>query len=394
MNVELGNHAHITKLAGFEYTNHFDYSVGGEIIALRSMNIRDGRLDLSDVQTMRIEVSDALPRSKLRSGDIVLGYVGSKLGNLAKINEDNRFHLAPNVALIRPSRDLLADYLLQFMLGPIYQSKLWSFAGSTGQPALSMANIRRSKIWLPPLPEQKKIAEILSTWDVAIGTTEKLLANAEAQKLALMQQLLTGKRRLKGFEGKAWRMAPIASVAKEVSDRNRDGDEFPVVSCSKTLGFVNSLEYFKKQVFSDDLTGYKLIRRGQIGYPANHVEEGSIGLQNLHEIALVSPIYTVFETASEMDSTFLFRVLKTDHYRQLFAAATNASVDRRGSLRWKAFSIIKVPVPTPDEQHTINNVLGAATKEIEAISAGLSRLRLEKFALMQQLLTGKRQVMV
>jgi type I restriction enzyme S subunit len=267
-------------------------------------------------------------------------------------------------------------------------------APKLAQKNINLEVIKPLEIRLPPLPEQKKIADILSTWDAAIVTTGKLLVNAEAQKRALMQQLLTGKRRLKGFEGREWRIAPISSIAHEVSERNKSAGDLPVISCSKTVGFVNSLEYFKKQVFSDDLSSYKVIRRNQIGYPSNHIEEGSIGHQTLHDVALVSPIYTIFETSRTMDAAFLFRVLKTDRYRQVFAAATNGSVDRRGSLRWKAFSLIRVPVPELDEQQAIMSVLETAIREEQLARQSLAHLQTEKRALMQQLLTGKRTVKI
>jgi type I restriction enzyme S subunit len=93
-----------------------------------------------------------------------------------------------------------------------------------------------------------------------------------------------------------------------------------------------------------------------------------------------------------VNNTYLYSVLKTDHYRQIFGAATNASVDRRGSLRWKEFSLIHVPLPPLKEQQRIAVVLSAADQEITALQQKLDVLKQEKKALMQQLLTGKRRV--
>lgn len=130
------------------------------------------------------------------------------------------------------------------------------------------------------------------------------------------------------------------------------------------------------------------------GFPSNHIEEGSIGYQDLYDAGIVSPIYCVFEAREEVDDRFLFRILKTDHYRQLFAAATNASVDRRGSLRWREFSKIRVPIPSLAEQSAIADLLDCADAEKEALVAQRGMLEQEKRALMQQLLTGKRRVKV
>ena len=222
-----------------------------------------------------------------------------------------------------------------------------------------------------------------------------------------MQQLLTGKKRLPGFgsPGKGgfsrkglpdeWDYERVGNVAGEVADRNKGQEEIPVLSCSKYDGFVDSLKYFKKKVYSDDTSNYKIIQFGEFGFPSNHVEEGSIGLQLTYDRGIVSPIYVVFRVdPSRIEPFFLYKVLKSDHYRQVFAASTSASVDRRGSLRWKQFSGIKVPLPSIEEQKAISRVIQLAEKEEELLEHSLDRLRSEKKALMQQLLTGKRRVTI
>lgn len=258
---------------------------------------------------------------------------------------------------------------------------------------IGQADLATVPMLLPPLPEQRRIAEILSTWDRAIETVEALIANARAQKKALMQSLLTGKNRLPGFSG-AWGTVAIGEVAGEVSERGLDHADYPVLSCSKYVGMVESLKYFKKKVYSDDTSNYKVMRRGTFGFPSNHVEEGSIGYQNICDVGIVSPIYCVFRATDVIVDGFLYKLLKTDRYRQIFAAATNASVDRRGSLRWKEFAKIKIPLPPHNEQRAISNLIDTAELKVEGLDAQLKALRQEKSALMQQLLTGKRRVLV
>lgn len=168
--------------------------------------------------------------------------------------------------------------------------------------------MENTEITIPPLPEQRKIAAILSTWDKAITTTEQLLANSQQQKKALMQQLLTGKKRFGisadrcefqktryGVIPKDWEYPAIKDVCTQVTKKNSESAEYPVLSCSKHDGFVDSLKYFKKKIYSDDTSGYRLIHRGCFGFPSNHIEEGSIGLQNLYDTGIVSPIYVVFQ---------------------------------------------------------------------------------------------------
>ena len=261
-------------------------------------------------------------------------------------------------------------------------------AGITATPIISKAIFSEFIFQVPPLDEQRAIAEALSDVDGLLNALEALIAKKQAIMQATMQQLLTGKTRLPGFSG-AWETKQMGDVVSLCSEKNNLGADIPVLTCSKHLGFVDSLSYFKNQVFSKDLSGYKIIRRGQIGYPINHVEEGSIGLQDLYDVALVSPIYVVCSPKKDINSFFLHRLLKLESYRQEFANATTSSINRRGSLRWPVFSIIHVTLPPIDEQVAIAAILNDVETEIAALEKRRDKTRAIKQGMMQQLLTGR-----
>jgi type I restriction enzyme S subunit len=258
----------------------------------------------------------------------------------------------------------------------------------------SIAHLPKDKFESVPIPlpptkaEQRAIAAALSDTDALIESLTQLLAKKRALRMGSMQELLTGKARLPGFYGE-WETKRIADIASPSSEANDAGEPLPVLTCSKHLGFVDSLGYFKNQVFSKDTSGYKIIRRGQIGYPANHIEEGSIGLQDQYDVALVSPIYVVFSVNRGVNSYFFHRLLKLDSFRKKFEAATTSSVDRRGSLRWPAFSEITMSMPSSGEQDAIAAVLRSMDAEIVALEAKLTKARQLKQGMMQELLTGK-----
>jgi type I restriction enzyme S subunit len=267
---------------------------------------------------------------------------------------------------------------------------------------------KRLTVDFPPLPEQRKIAEILRTWDDAIEKLTGLRRAKLRRHRALTHSLVFGTRQLDRFRTTdevtprrwftlpaSWGSKPIGKLAREISERNTDAEPHEVLSCSKYYGFVRSLEYFKKQVFSSDLSGYKKIWRSDFGFPSNHVEEGSIGLQNLTDIGVVSPIYTVFRFAPEkVDEDYAFAVLKTELYRHIFEVSTSASVDRRGSLRWSEFSKLPFPVPSLHEQQAIAEVLRTAQTDLDAVTAEIDALTRQKRGLMQKLLTGEWRVKV
>ncbi len=329
---------------------------------------------------------ESWPLKRCTSRDVMIGRYGPPIFQILRGIEG-----AYNVALIKsiPTKDLDVEYWYYY----VGQDRLFRLIDSlsrrsSGQTGVEMSALKAFGIPLPPLSEQRTIAKALSDVDELLGALEALITKKRSIKKAAMQQLLTGKTRLPGFSEK-WVRKKITEIAIPSGERNTTRTDLPVLTCSKHLGFVDSLGYFKNQVFSHDLSSYKIIRRGQIGYPANHIEEGSIGLQDLYDTALVSPIYVVFRPEG-VSGYFLHRLLKLDFYREKFATATNSSVDRRGSLRWPAFSEIAVTIPSrEEEQLAIATALSDMENEIAALEARRNKTRAIKQGMMQQLLTGR-----
>ena len=256
---------------------------------------------------------------------------------------------------------------------------------------------------VPPFREQLRIAEIMMTWDEANKISGSLIRDVEGQHGSLVHSVVFGQDQLSTLSvtpGRTryrwfdlpteWRCERIGSLAQEVSERYEEDKSIEVLSCSKHDGFVRSLDYFKKQVFSSNLTGYKRIHRGDFGFPSNHVEEGSIGLQDVTDVGLVSPIYIVFRFDKDtVDNEYAHYVLKSGLYRHIFEVSTSASVDRRGSLRWNDFAAIPFPVPPLQEQREIVRILHTSAERITSLHAQKALLEKQKRGLMRQLLTGE-----
>lgn len=185
-----------------------------------------------------------------------------------------------------------------------------------------------------------------------------------------------------------WEFIEIGKIAKQVSDLNNENKNYNVLSCTKYDGLVDSLRYFKKQIFSNDLNKYKKVHYNYFAYATNHIDEGSIGLQELYDVGLVSPMYTVFKT-KEVVNKYLYALLKTENYRRIYKTMMSASVDRRGSLRWKGFSKIRIPFPPYHEQQKIAEILSTCDKVIELKEKLIEQKKLQKKYLMQAFLNPK-----
>lgn len=187
---KLGDVCEVTKLAGFEFTEYVKYKDSGKIIALRGLNVKDGRLVLDDVKYIDDSNLDKLSRSKLYRNDILFTYIGT-VGQVTVIQEDNKFYLAPNVSRLRLKNDNLISSYLMYQLSDsrFYKKRIYPLIASSSQPALSMENIRLFKIQVPSKAEQQKIADCLSSMDSLIQNQQKVVTTWQQRKKALLQQI-------------------------------------------------------------------------------------------------------------------------------------------------------------------------------------------------------------
>ena len=163
---KLGDIADVTKLAGFEFTEHVVYSDEGNIIALRGLNIKNGQLVLDDVKYIDGSNFAKLNRSKLFIDDIMFTYVGT-VGEVAIIKENDRFYLAPNVSRIRVQSNDSSKFISHYMrTDSFYRHVIFPLIATSSQPALSMENIRKFEICLPKnRDEQDKLSEFFDGID-------------------------------------------------------------------------------------------------------------------------------------------------------------------------------------------------------------------------------------
>ncbi|MDR6221297.1 restriction endonuclease subunit S [Deinococcus soli (ex Cha et al. 2016)] len=150
-----------------------------------------------------------------------------------------------------------------------------------------------------------------------------------------------------------WKWVQLGDICKVVNQRKPIKTDPPVMSISKYEGFVPSLEYFSKQVFSKDISKYKYVKRGQFAYSTIHLDEGSIARFTEGEGCLVSPMYTTFEVGDDVDGCFLLSALKSQSMVSRYLIEAQGSVNRRKSIPFSAFASIYIPLPPIDLQNWI-----------------------------------------
>ncbi|WP_447073211.1 restriction endonuclease subunit S [Vibrio alginolyticus] len=260
-------------------------------------------------------------------------------------------------------------------------------------------------IVIPPLSEQRKIAQILSAWDRGIATTEKLIDASKQQKKALMQQLLTGKKRLvdpetgKAFEGE-WEEVKLGDVislgrgfAFKSSQYADSGTKVVRVTNIASSGHIDlsdcvyvpneiTNEYQKYALKNEDILLVMVgATAGKLGFVSENILPSLLN-QNMWSLRT--------RNLDKLNQLFLRHIAERIVARYMLTQQGSA----RGFFTQSTFELVNFQVPSVEEQQKIASMLTAADKEIELLNAKLAHLKQEKKALMQQLLTGKRRVRV
>ena len=284
------------------------------------------------------------------------------------------------------------DYILYLFnsLKGKYLLGLASPGGAGRNKTLGQNEFARLAITIPPQKEQQKIAQILATWDKAIATTEALIDNAKQQKKALMQQLLTGKRRFTGFGGEWFKhlFSDFSKLEKGKFEPKKAKDMQECIELehieqhtSRLLGSTNTItSKSTKNVFrKNDVLFGKLrpyLRKYWLA-DRNGVCSTEIWVFKAND-RLILPDY-------------LFLLIQTDYFIDNSNVASGTHMPRAD---WSVVKDIRFILPGLEEQKKIATILFAASKEVDALQTQLTHLQQEKKALMQQLLTGKRRVKV
>lgn len=241
---------------------------------------------------------------------------------------------------------------------------------------------------IPPLPEQQKIAEILSTWDTAIETCKQTIEQLKQRNKGLAQQLLSGKKRLEGFEDKEWNFVKFKEFY--APNKKPSGNaKFELLSVTKN-GIVSQEKYFNKSIASEDTSKYLIVERGDFVVSGLNFWMGSYDVLSDFEIGMVSPAYKVFRLNEKYSKSFFKHLVGSRQMKNamISSSVVGASIVRR-NFDLEVLYEYAFKMPGIGEQEAIGNVLDAAQSELKIYEGKLQNLQQQKKGLMQQLLTGK-----
>jgi type I restriction enzyme, S subunit len=316
---------------------------------------------------------------KFPKGSVLFTCIGSTIGKSGIATVDLTANQQINAIVVNKMNS--NEYLYYQLEMNVNRIKL--IAGEQAVPIINKSQFETIKLPKAPLPEQKAIAQVLSTADAAIHTIEKLIAQKEVRKKWLMQQLLTGKKRLKGFGGE-WKKFGAGEIFKSITKKGFSDEE--LLSATQDRGMIpRTMLEGRVTMPTNGTDGFKLVEIGDFVISLRSFQGG---LEYSYYRGLVSPAYTVLKPKKEIDEEFYKQYLKSYEFIGRLATAVIGIRDGK-QISYDDFCIVKIPNPSIEEQTAIAQVLQAADKEINLLNAKAKKLREQKKGLMQQLLTGK-----
>lgn len=372
----------------------------GSISIVGMKDIQGGRILTDNLTKTELPENEKL-KFLLRKGDLLINRTNSYdlVGKVGIFYSDKEAVFASYLVRLITDRDQVDPEYLNYWLNS-YKAQVTIKKIATR--AISQANINPTEfkkyclVPLPPPPEQTAIADLLSTWDVAIKKMGQLVTAKQKQRKGLMRQLLSGKRRFPGFT-KPWKEVRIGEIFNRVTRKNNSGID-RVLTASGTHGLIDQKDYFHRSVSSDSLAGYYHLRQGEFAYNRSAMKGypyGAIKRLNDYEHGVLSTLYLCFSLSSaDHCSDFFTHYFEAGILNRQLRKIVQVGARAHGLLNVISddFFNLKLQVPGLDEQEKIADFLTICDQEISLYLEQLDAFKEQKTGLMQLLITGKARV--
>jgi len=375
----------------------------GKYQVIKMSNLYENTLDLDRSQSFLNDLSGQEKEYLLNNSDILItltGTIGKRdYGYSYQVKEEKNLLLNQRVAKLTVLKADPKYIFYEIKTKRFLNQFFYSARGGTGNQAnVGTQDLASIKIALPPLPEQKAIAHLLGIIDNAINTNNQLIAQKELRKKWLMQNLLAGKKRLKGFH-EEWKEVTLGKIFNQIKNVNDGGDNHSIMTISSKQGLISQEDKFDRVIAGDSLKKYTQLKKEDFAYNKGNSKTYPMGcIYQLEEkvSALVPFVYICFTPTKLIDVKFYKHwFLAHGLDRQLNKIITSgARGDGLLNVNANDFFNLKIIFPPKEEQTAIAQVLQAADKEIQLLKTKTEKLREQKKGMMQVLLTGKKRLKI
>lgn len=353
-------------------------------------------ISLSDIDSESFQITttkqifrNAPSRARriVKKGDVIISTVRPNLKTFILIKDVVKdLIVSTGFAVLTPQK-VIGDYLYQYMFSTQVTKQFYHLVVGSNYPAVNSSDVSHLRIAIPRLEEQQLIASVLQLWDTAIEKQSKLINKLTVRKRALMQQLLTGKKRLPRFK-EDWKDVKLGDIFDERNETNCDN--LLLLSITGDKGVIYQSDSDKRDISNNDKSKYKRICPNDIGYNTMRMWQGRSALSDLEGI--VSPAYTIVTPKESVDVRFMAMLIKQSRVVYDFWTHSQGLVSDTLNCKFSDFCQVKVRIPVKQEQIAIADLFQKTDKEIELAKEKSANLQSQKRGLMQQLLTGKKRV--
>jgi type I restriction enzyme S subunit len=328
--------------------------------------------------------------SRVKGGDVLLSVKGT-IGEVGVVPDEFEGNIAREIARIRPKPSCDAQFLSLHLQAPQTQRRIDNLVVGSTRLEFSIHAVRDFMVSLPPLPEQRKIAEILRTWDEALEKLTTLRASKQERFTGLTQQIM-GRG---GIFPQRWPLKALSAVSTQVR-RKSAGDNHPVMTISAKSGFLMQSDKFARDMAGRSVERYTLLHEGEFAYNKGNSKTAPYGcvFRLDRPTALVPFVYFCFALKPGHDPKFYEHLFAAGALNHQLSRLINSGVRNDGllNLYFDDFYSCRVPVPPIDEQRRIAHALTAAKQELALLNDEIEALTRQKRGLMQKLLTGEWRV--
>lgn len=377
------------------------FKESGKYQVIKMSNLYENQLDLARSKSFLDELTEQEAEFILEKGEIIItltGTIGKRdYGYSYQIQEEKNLLLNQRVAKIRVTNADATYVLYQIKTNRFLNQFFYSARGGTGNQAnVGIQDLASMKILLPPLPEQKSIAQILSLTDSVIQSTERLIFQKECIKKWLMKQLLSGMKRLNGFNCQ-WNEAVFDRLLKVVKRPViwDDSELYRLVSVRRRSGGM----FFREALYGHQIK-VKDLRNAKAGdflFSKMQIVHGASALVTKEfDDSKISGSYiaVVAKNPKELNMEYFNWYSQTPYfYHQTYISSYGVHIEKM-TFDFESFLSLGMKLPSYEEQTAIVKVLNAAEKEIKLLRKKAEKLRDQKKGLMQVLLTGKKRLTI
>lgn len=353
---------------------------------LQGFNVRPNKVEFANATWVTKEFHERNQKSCLREGDLLVVQSGH-IGTAAVVPKEAVGANCHALIICRFQRKKVApNFVCHYINSEIGQARLRGLQVGSSMLHINTSELGRFMLPLPPLAEQQRLADILGTWDATMEKTEQLIEAKENHLKAIEHQLLTARKRVKGFS-KNWGLIRADKIFENVSLKGFGSE--PLLSVTQDQGVIpRDMLTGRVTMPAGETTSFKLVEPGNFVISLRSFQGG---LEHSEYRGLVSPAYTVLRGTREIDTRFFRHYFRSADFIKRLSVAVIGIRDGK-QVSFQDFCSIKLPFPPIAEQQAIAAMLDEGERELALLRDQAAIIKKQKRGLMQKLLTGQWRV--